>query len=116
MARTYLTTLVPIEAGREEALRKTLADLPTGADSPFHRVAGTHMARLSVLDHYGGSLFGPLSHRSLDPALLVLTAVVDGPAPAWAVRIAGTVRPTAGAVWSHCRGCPGRGDGDVFAR
>jgi hypothetical protein len=116
MTRTYLTTLVPIEAGREEALRKTLADLPTGADSPFHRVAGTHMARLCVLDHYGGTLFGPLCHRSLGPALLVLTAVVDGPALAWADRLPGTIGATVESVWTHCSGFPGADNAGAFAR
>jgi hypothetical protein len=116
MTRTYLTTLVPIEAGRQEALRKTLADLPTGSASPFQRVAGTHMTRLCVLDHYGGALFGPLCHRSLDPALLVVTAIVDGPGPAWAESLPATIGPTVEAVWTHCSGFPGIDNGGAFAR
>ena len=67
MTRTYLTTLVPIEAGREEALRKTLADLPTGRASPFQRVAGTHMARLCVLDHEVAANFAVVAnHDTVD--------------------------------------------------
>jgi hypothetical protein len=116
MTRTYLTTLAPIEAGRQESLRKTLADLPTGRASPFQRVAGTHMARLCVLDHYGGALVGPLCHRSLDPALLVMTAVVDGPGSAWAESLPTTIGPTVEAVWIHCSGFPGIGNGAAFAR
>ncbi|HEY4410156.1 MAG TPA: hypothetical protein VGO87_09750 [Acidimicrobiia bacterium] len=116
MARAYLTTLVPVDAGREEALRKTLADLGPGDESPFHGLAGTHMTRLYVLDHYGGSLLGPVYHRELTPALLVLTAVVDGEPAAWADRLAVDIGPTVEAVWSHCRGFPGVDDGRAFGR
>jgi len=112
MARAYLSALVPIEAGREEALRKTLADLGGGDESPFRRLAGTHMARLYVLDHYGSSLLGPTYHRALQPALLVLTAVVDGPPAAWVEALRQEAGPAAESVWSHCSGFPGLGDGD----
>ena len=116
MARSYLTALVAVEPGREEALRKTLAGLDSGAGSPFQRVAGTHMARLYVLDHYGGSRLGPVCHRDLSPALLVLTAVVDGAPAAWAHRLADDMGPAFEAIWSHCSGFPGRGEGRAFGR
>lgn len=115
MGRSYLTALVAVEGGRDEALRKTLADLDP---SPFERVPGTHMARLYVLDHYGGSRFGPVCHRALTPALLVLTAVVDGSPAAWADRLADEVGPAVETIWSHCTGFPGlgAGGGRVFGR
>jgi hypothetical protein len=115
MALAHFTTLVPIQAGREEALHKTLADLGADGQSPFEQVPGTHMARLYVLDHYGGSLHGPVGHRSFEPALLVLSAVVDGPVPAWLDEVQARIEPTAEAVWSHCSGFPGM-DGDALAR
>jgi hypothetical protein len=115
MTAAHFTTLVPISAGREEALRKTLADLGADGQSPFERLPGTHMARLSVLDHYGGSLRGPVGHRSLEPALLVLSAVVDGPVPAWLDQLQAQIGPIAEAVWSHCSSFPGMA-GDAFAR
>jgi hypothetical protein len=116
MARSSFTTLVPVEAGREEALRKTLADFGSGDTSPFHGVAETHMVRLYVLDHYGGALFGPTHHRDLSPALLVLTAVLDGAPAAWADRLGDEIGPTVQALWSHCAGYPGLSDSRAFGR
>jgi len=115
MTLAHFTTLVAVEAGREEALRKTLVDLGAGGQNPFDLVPGTHMARLYVLDHYGGRLRGPAGHRTLDPALLVLSAVLDGPVTLWAGEIPRRIGPDAEAVWSHCRGFPGVA-GDAFAR
>ena len=111
MALAHFTTLVPVQVGREEALRKTLADLGADGQSAFEQVPGTHMARLYVLDHYGGSLRGPLGHRSFEPALLVLSAVVDGPVAAWIDELQARIEPTAEAVWSHCSGFPGLAGG-----
>jgi hypothetical protein len=115
MALAHFTTLLPVEAGREEALRKTLADLGTGGASPFHGLAGTHMARLYILDHYGGSRRGVTSHRRLAPVLLVFSAVVDGEAEAWLGRLHARIGSTAEAIWSHCAGFPGIADGSAFA-
>jgi hypothetical protein len=112
----HFTTLVPVEAGREEALRKTLGRLRTGEQSPFQPLAGTHMARLYVLDHYGGSLQGPVSHRGLTPALLVFSAVVDGPVADWLARLHARFGSIAEDIWSHCAGFPRRGDARAFAR
>jgi hypothetical protein len=111
----HFTTLVPIQAGREEALRKTLDDLGAGGQSPFEQLPGTHMARLYVLDHYGGVLRGPVGHHAFEPALLVLSAVVDGSVPAWLDELQARLEPTAEAVWSHCSGFPGMA-GDALAR
>lgn len=116
MALAHFTTLVPIQAGREEALRKTLDALGTDDQSPFHGVPGTHMARFYVLDHYGGSLTGPVAHHQLRRALLVLSAVVDGPVGIWVGNLHQRMEPTAEAVWSHCFGFPGTADGRAFAR
>jgi len=114
MALAHFTALVPVEPGREEALRKTLAELGADHTSPFGDVPGTHMARLYVLDHYGGRLRGPVSHRRLEPSLLVLAAVVDGPVATWLGELQRRIEPTAEAVWTHCSGFPGVA-GDAFA-
>ena len=116
MALAHFTTLIPIQAGREEALRKTLDALGHDDASPFNLVPGTHMARFYVLDHYGGSLTGPVAHHRLTRALLVLSAVVDGPVATWVEHLHRAMEPTADAVWSHCISFPGTADGPAFTR
>jgi hypothetical protein len=72
-----LTTYARVETGHEEALDAYLAALPTGADSPFARLDGVHLARVQMfrkLVHQG-------PHQRPDPlrhAHLVVSTTFNG--------------------------------------
>ena len=109
MAVELLTALTPIIPGQQDSLDQTLNDLSTGPKSPFAGVGGTHVARWVVLDRLG------IGSR-LQPALLVFTAVFDGPLQGWLTRLRTGLGETADLVWSHCLRWPGTGDAAAFSR
>jgi hypothetical protein len=114
MTVELFTALTPITPGEEVSLRQVLAGLPTGPASPLEQVPGTHAARFVVMDHLG--MGHPVRRRPLRPALLMFSAVLDGPVEVWLSGVRTGLRETAEAVWSHCRGWPGTEDSRPFAQ
>jgi hypothetical protein len=104
MAVELFTTLTPIVPGREGDLRRTLAALPTGENSPLQAVPRTHTARWVVLEYLG--MGDPARRRRLRPALLLFSAAVDGPVEPWLAGLLTGLGPTANTVWSHCSRWP----------
>jgi len=101
-----LALLVPIRPGAERDLRRAVEALPSGDGSPFAVVPGTHVARLVVLGAMGSA---SAPKRRLHPALLSLSALVDGPSKEWLRMMCDTLGPTGDGLWAHCAGWPGPG-------
>jgi hypothetical protein len=96
-------------------IRKYLATLPTGADSPFAIAPGTHLARLVVMDDviYVGM---PACEEHLSSKYLVFESNFDGDLDTYLTGLATTIPQHLDAIWSHCTGYPGAGDAQAFAR
>jgi hypothetical protein len=99
-----LTVLTPVVEGRVPALRQAIAAWPQGAESPFARVFGTHLARLTVVD--------ALDDRDLRPdpsagSFLLFSTDFDGVAEVHVERLRSGLGEDADRVWSHCAGYPG---------
>ena len=91
-------------------IRQYLSTLPTGQDSPFARVAGTHLARLVVMDDvvYVGM---PACEEHLNSKYLIFESNIDCPdgnIDGYFRAMAASARAEFDAVWSHCVGYPGR--------
>ena len=106
-----LTVLVPVADGREEELRDHLVRLPTGPRSPLIRVPGTHFARWVVV-RFEGKDGRPSS--SVAPHLL-FASEFDGRLEDYVVALCEGLGTEAHAIWSHCHGYPGEGDGALAA-
>jgi hypothetical protein len=101
-----VSALIPVLPGHERDLRLVIEALPGGGQSPFAAVPGTHVARLVVLGAFGGPAE---ARRRLHPALLALSAMVDGSFDAWLRSMCTVLGPAGDAVWAHCAGWPGPG-------
>lgn len=112
MTPDIFAALVPVQPGHEQDLHTVVRQFGGEGSSPFADVPGTHVARLVVLRS-----FGPAgeSHRCLHPALLAVSALVDGPVDLWPGRMCATLGRDGDAVWTHCSGWPGA-DPDACAR
>jgi hypothetical protein len=110
-----LTVLTPIVEGHEDALTRHLDRLPGGDGSPLARVPGTHFARWVVIPDvvYEGA---GQRHDHLEASRLLFTSNFDGPPAPYLEALRTGLGEDADAIWGHCRGYPGRGDGAAFAR
>jgi hypothetical protein len=98
-----LCVLTPVRDGREQRLRQTLHDLPTGPRSPMIRVQGTHYARwaLVALDGKDGR---PIPS---EPPYLLFASEFDGPLEPYTRRLCEKLGSDAHTIWSNCEGYPG---------
>jgi hypothetical protein len=99
-----LTVLAPIADGRAEEVCAVVEALPSGAQSPFARVFGTHVARLTVV--------AALEDRKLDPdpstgSFLLFATDLEGDAAAHLERLRNGFGHEADRIWGHCAGYPG---------
>jgi len=94
-------------------IRKYLAELPVGVDSPFALAPGTHLARLVVMDDviYVGM---PACEEHLKSKYLVFESNCDGDLESYLAGLAKTVPHHLDAIWGHCVGYPGARDVDAF--
>jgi hypothetical protein len=112
VAVVHLTALVPVRAGRAAALRATITQLPTGHNSPFEAVPGTHFARLVVVDHLGARGEPGIV---IDPARLLVAVNCDGDAYAYLGTLCLRFGATADRIFGECDGYPGSGHPAAFA-
>ena len=94
-------------------IRKYLATLPTGPESPFARAPGTHLARLVVIDDviFVGS---PAIEEHLQSKYLVFESNCDGDLDTYLGGLAKAVPEHFDAIWSHCIGYPGAANPRAF--
>ena len=109
-----LTVLTPILADHVSPLAAFLDGLPPGDASPLARVPGTHFARWVVIPDviYEGA---GQRRDSLKAPRLLFTSNFDGPLDPYLEALRAGLGEDADAVWGHCAGYPGRGDGAAFA-
>jgi hypothetical protein len=108
-ATEALLVLARVRDGREQALRGALAALGAGTASPFARVAGTHLARLTPLAPPARRR--ALGRRRTPPLHLLLAADVDAPAARWVDRLLDAIPAELDSVLGHCERWPGAADG-----
>jgi hypothetical protein len=106
-----LTVLAPVADGRVGALRQAVDGLPAGPESPFARVFGTHVARLTVIE--------ALDDRCLQPdpgmgSFLLFATDFDGEAEVHVERLRNGLGEYADRVFGHCAGYPGIRRGKAF--
>jgi len=109
-----LTVLAPVLDGRENSLAQHLDALLSGDGSPLARVPGTHFARWVVIGdvvYEGGGQRH--DHRAAQRPLF--TSNFDGPLAPYLEALRTRLGEDADAIWSHCRGYPGRDDPAAFA-
>jgi hypothetical protein len=111
-----LTVLTPILEGRATALAAHLDTLEQGDRSPLARVAGTHFARWVVIDDVKYQGAGQRRRDHLAASRLLFTSNFDGPLDPYLNALRTGLGEDADAVWGHCRGYPGHGDLEGFAR
>jgi hypothetical protein len=94
-------------------IRRYLAGLPTGPESPFALAPGTHLARLVVMDDviYVGS---PAIEEHLQSKYLVFESNCDGDLDEYLGGLAEAVPQYLDAIWTHCVGYPGATDPEAF--
>jgi hypothetical protein len=91
-------------------IRRYLATLPTGEDSPFARAPGTHLCRLVVMDDviYVGM---PACEEHLKSKYLIFECNLDAANDAGRDRylrgLAETIPEHLDAIWGHCVRYPG---------
>jgi hypothetical protein len=92
-------------------IRGHLAELSTGADSPFAIAPGTHLARLVVLDDviYVGM---PAREDHLKSKYLVFESNCDGDRDSYLMGLAKEVPDELDKIWKHCTGYPPGGARD----
>jgi hypothetical protein len=95
-------------------IRGHLAELPTGADSPFAIAPGTHLARLVVLDDviYVGK---PAREEHLQSKYLVFESNCDGNRDSYLNGLADAIPDELDNIWKHCTGYPSGGARDRAA-
>ena len=87
-------------------IRKYLAALPTGPESPFAQAPGTHLARLVVMDDVVFVGY-PAVEEHLHSKYLVFESNCDGDLEPYLIGLAKTAPHHFDAIWSHCIGYPG---------
>lgn len=98
-------------------IRKYLATLPTGEESPFALAPGTHLCRLVVMDDviYVGM---PACEEHLASKYLIfesnLDANGDGELENYLRGLAERIPQHLDAIWGHCVGYPGAADAKAF--
>jgi hypothetical protein len=109
-----LTVLTPILEDRVSPLAAHLAALGPAEASPLARVPGTHFGRWVIVDDvvYEG---GRQRRDTLKSARLLFTSNFDGPLAPYLEALRTGLGDEADAIWGHCAGYPGRGDGGAFA-
>jgi hypothetical protein len=107
-----LTLLCPIlmdeqaRPSHDLQIREYLAEMPTGAASPFARTPGTHLARLVVMDDV--IFVGTPSHEEhLNSKYLIFETNCDLDAATYFSELAKSIPETLDAIWTHCVGYPG---------
>lgn len=105
-------TVVP---SHDLQIRKYLASLSTGEDSPFALAPGTHLARLVVMDDviYVGM---PACEEHLKSKYLVFESNCDGDLESYLAGLARNAPQHLDAIWSHCVGYPAAADTQAFIR
>jgi hypothetical protein len=106
-----LSVIAPVLEGYEGRLNRVLRSLPKDVDSPLARVAGTHMARWTVVT--------PLPHkkaaRPKDPTwYLLFTAWFDGDTDVYIRALRSGLRNRADEIWGKCADYPGWRDLTAF--
>ena len=108
-----LTTFARVLDGKADELEAYLETLPRGADSPFARLSGLHIARVQVfraLVHQGPKQ----KHTdTLRHAHLVFTSTIDGDLDPYLDRLCAEL-PECDEWWGRCAGYPGRADRSAF--
>lgn len=94
-------------------IRDYLAHLSTREESPFARAAGTHLARLVVMDDviYVGA---PSCEEHLKSKYLIFESNCDGDLDAYLSGLAAAIPDDLDAVWEHCVGYPGAANHQAF--
>jgi hypothetical protein len=94
-------------------IRRYLAGLSTGADSPFAIAPGTHLARLAVMDDviYVGM---PACEEHLKSKYLVFESNCDGDLDSYMRGLMAKIPQHLDAIWGHCTGYPGAADATKF--
>jgi hypothetical protein len=104
-----LTILLRVKPGRALRLRADIRALRD--DSPFAELAGTHFARLVVIDRL--AFEGPVQDApDAGGELLLFTAVVDG--AEWDGYLEQLQHARLRPVWEACAGVPAAGDTHAF--
>jgi hypothetical protein len=109
----HLTALVPVRPNRVEPLRATLCALPTGSDSPFAAVPGTHFARFVVVDRLGAR--GSEPDMAIDPPRLLVAINCDGSADRYLVTLCSDFGPMTDRIFGECEGFAGSNHPSAFA-
>jgi len=109
-----LTVLAPIVPGRERELTAHLETLGEGDASPLARVPGTHIARWVVMDDVIFQGEGQRKRDRMSPRLL-FSSNFDGDRDAYLEGLRTGMAEEGDAIWGHCQGYPGHGDGPAFA-
>jgi hypothetical protein len=109
-----LTVLAPVLPGREGELKAHLDSLGNGAGSPLARVPRTHIARWVVMDDVIFQGAGQRKRDRMGPRLL-FSSNFDGGLDAYLEGLRTGMAEDADAIWGHCQGYPGHGDGPAFA-
>ncbi len=94
-------------------IRKYLATLPTGPESPFAQAPGTHLARLVVMDDVIFVGY-PAVEEHLHSKYLVFESNLDGDRDEYLRGLARTFPQHLDAIWSHCVGYPGAANTGAF--
>jgi hypothetical protein len=94
-------------------IRRYLATLPTGEESPFAKAPGTHLARLVVMDDvvFVGS---PAIEEHLQSKYLVFESNCDGDLDSYLSGLAEAAPQELDAIWGHCVGYPGAANPSRF--
>ncbi|HEV2711147.1 MAG TPA: hypothetical protein VGU67_13110 [Edaphobacter sp.] len=116
-----LTLLSPIlddeqaSPSHDLQIRRYLATLSTGEESPFAIAPGTHLARLVVMDDviYVGM---PACEEHLKSKYLVFESNCDGDLDTYLTGLATKIPQHLDAIWNHCTGYPGAADVQAFLR
>jgi hypothetical protein len=94
-------------------IRKYLATLPTGTESPFAQAPGTHLARLVVMDDVIFVGY-PAIEEHLQSKYLVFETNCDADLDEYLGGLVKAVPEHFDAIWSHCVGYPGSANPRAF--
>ena len=110
--REGFAALLPLGDGEEDGVRRTLREMPQGAESPFARVPGTHFARVTLVPRLRGR-----DDRTLAgvPFCLFLGAEFDAYPRAYLELVCRSIPGPADELFGRCLGYPGTGAPGAFA-